>query len=444
MGPERAVTRWLRRASPTAFSAYAIIAAFAVYFCMYAFRKPFTAGKFEGDAVDIGIGVLGLKALLIVSQVLGYTVSKFLGIKVVSELSGRNRALAVVVLILIAELALVLFSVTPAPWSAIWLFFNGLPLGMIWGLVFGFLEGRRTTEALGAGLSASYIVASGVVQAIGRYVMRDWGVSEEAMPFVVGALFFLPMVFFVWLLAQLPPPSDKDEALRTKRAPMMASDRSAFFKAFLPGLLPLVLLHFVLTAYRGVRDDFAPEIWGALGFDHEPAILATTQIPVALGVLVFLGLLMLVRDNRRAVLTVQGLMLGGSALVGLATLAFDAGLIAPEVWMIAVSLGLYVAYVPFGSMLFDRLIAATGWIGTAGFMIYVTDAVGYLGQVAVTSYRYLGAKDLSWLDFFRGLSYATSIVCVASFAIALVYFAKRARPRAAVAAVAPAEAAPPA
>ncbi|PIB73332.1 DUF5690 family protein, partial [Mycolicibacterium brumae] len=25
-----------------------------------------------------------------------------------------------------------------------------LPLGLIWGLVFGFLEGRRTTEVLGA------------------------------------------------------------------------------------------------------------------------------------------------------------------------------------------------------------------------------------------------------------------------------------------------------
>ena len=47
---KHAITRWLERASPAAFSAYAIMAAFCTYFCMYAFRKPFAAGTFEGTA----------------------------------------------------------------------------------------------------------------------------------------------------------------------------------------------------------------------------------------------------------------------------------------------------------------------------------------------------------------------------------------------------------
>ena len=33
----------------------------------------------------------------------------------------------------------------------VWLFVNGLPLGMVFGLVIGFLEGRKVTEALSAG-----------------------------------------------------------------------------------------------------------------------------------------------------------------------------------------------------------------------------------------------------------------------------------------------------
>ncbi|MCB9529171.1 MAG: hypothetical protein H6701_12460, partial [Myxococcales bacterium] len=44
--PPPALTRWLERASPLAFSSYAIAAAFTTYFCMYAFRKPFGAGSF--------------------------------------------------------------------------------------------------------------------------------------------------------------------------------------------------------------------------------------------------------------------------------------------------------------------------------------------------------------------------------------------------------------
>ena len=154
------ITAWLTRAGPKAFSAYAIIAAFSTYFCMYAFRKPFTAGVFEGHYDVPGIGDLKWKVILVVSQILGYTVSKFAGIKIVSEMSPARRGLAIVALIAIAEAALGLFAITPAPWSAIWLFANGIPLGMIWGLVFGFLEGRRTTEALGAGLSASLLFSA--------------------------------------------------------------------------------------------------------------------------------------------------------------------------------------------------------------------------------------------------------------------------------------------
>ena len=40
---------------------------------------------------------------------------------------------------------------------------------------------------LGAGLSASYIVASGVVKGVGDVTMTDWGVPEHWMPFVTGA-----------------------------------------------------------------------------------------------------------------------------------------------------------------------------------------------------------------------------------------------------------------
>ncbi|MFO0744619.1 MAG: DUF5690 family protein [Myxococcota bacterium] len=427
VGPEGAITRWLRRAPPSAFSAYAIIAAFATYFCMYAFRKPFTAGTFDGK-LDLGpLGVLGLKSVFLITQVFGYMLSKFVGIKLVSEMSGARRGIALIILIGVAEGALALFAVTPAPWNALWLFVNGLPLGMVWGLVFGFLEGRKTTEALGAGLSASFIVASGAMKTIGSMVM-GWGVSEYVMPVVVGAMFLPLFGFFVWMLTKLPRPSSEDEALRTRREPMDGKARRAFFMAFLPGLLPLTMLHLVLTALRGVRDNFAPEIWKQLG-TTKPEILTLTEIPVALGVMVGLGLLMLVKNNRKALVTVQGLMGGGAALVGISTLLFDAGAISPTLWMILIGLGLYLAYVPFGSMLFDRLIAAMGWVGTAGFMIYVTDAVGYLGEVSVYVYKELGAGDMRWLDFFRVLTYVTSAVCTAAFAWGMFYFGRRARHR---------------
>ena len=128
------VTRWLTDTNPTAFSIYCIVAAFGTYFCMYAFRKPFTAATYDG-MVAFGVGY---KTILITSQVAGYTLSKFVGIKVVSEMPARYRAISIVALIGIAEVSLLLFAVTPVPWNFVWLFVNGLPLGMVFGLVLGF------------------------------------------------------------------------------------------------------------------------------------------------------------------------------------------------------------------------------------------------------------------------------------------------------------------
>lgn len=426
--PRSPITRWLSRTHDVVFSTYAVGAAFATYFCMYAFRKPFTAAEFRGeDVVLLGLPPIALKSLFVISQVLGYTASKFAGIKIVSELSGARRGLMIVLLIAVAEGALGLFAVTPHPWSAIWLFVNGLPLGMIWGLVFGYLEGRRLSEILGAGLSASYIVASGFVKTAGLWVHQGLGVSEDLMPFVTGAIFFGPLLVAVWLLTQIPPPTAEDEALRTRRQPMDGPRRRAFVKAYWPGLLLLTLLYFFLTAYRGVRDDFAVNIWSALGHGKEPALLTQTELPVAGGVLVALALLFLVKNNRRALVLVHLLMAAGTALVGAATLAFDAGAIDAVAWMVLLGLGLYLAYVPFGCVLFDRLIAAVGFVATAGFMIYVTDAVGYLGYVIVVLVKDFGSPEIGWLPFFRTLSYVTSILCTTCFLGATLYFVRASR-----------------
>lgn len=417
------ITRYLETASPTVFSAYAIVAAFTTYFCMYAFRKPYGAATYEGfEPVDLpGLPPLDYKIVLVIAQVLGYTLSKFTGIKVISEMAPARRAVALLGFIGFAHGALLLFAILPAPYNILAMFLNGLPLGMIWGLTFGFLEGRRTSEALGAGLSASYIIASGYVKWAGKELLAA-GVPTVWMPFATG-LFFLPiLVLAVFLLSRMPPPSPEDEAARTKREPMDAAARWAFLRAFAPGLIPLTLLYVALTAFRDFRDNFAAELWKALGYGSAPTVFATSENWVAFGVMVALGLLMVIKDNRVGLMAVHAVMMAGTALMGGATLLYQSGAVDGYWWMVLVGVGAYLAYVPYGCVLFDRLIAAVGVTATAGFMIYVTDACGYLGSVALMLYRDLGAPDLSWLDFFVAFTYATSIGCTALYAVSMLYF----------------------
>jgi hypothetical protein len=428
--PRGGITAWLERAPPATFTVVAGLAAFATYFAMYAFRRPFAVGRFAEPVSLFGLG-LDAKTLFVVAQVVGYATSKFLGIKVVSEVSPARRARVLVALIGVAELALVGFALAPAPWSALFMLANGLPLGMIWGLTFGFLEGRRTSDLLGVVLASSFIVASGAVKTVGRWSL-DAGAPEAWMPAIVGALFFPLLITATALLAQLPPPSADDEAARTRRAPMGADERRAFVRAQLPVLAPLIALYVGLTAFRDVRDVFAVELWDALGYGGAPAILTTAEIPVALGALLAVGAIGLVRDNRRAVVVVHLVILGGAVLVGGATLAHALGLVGPATWMIAVGLGLYLGYVPFNCVLFDRLIAALGSVANASFLITLADAFGYVGSVALLVTKSLGlvGDALDWIGTFRTLAYATTAWVLALGLVALAVVQRTAPARA--------------
>ena len=101
------LTRWLTTAPDGLFATYAIAASFSTYFCMYAFRKPFAAATYDELGTFAG---LDLKTALVISQIVGYTLSKVIGIRVCSELSRAHRALALVVLVLGAQLALFAFA----------------------------------------------------------------------------------------------------------------------------------------------------------------------------------------------------------------------------------------------------------------------------------------------------------------------------------------------
>ena len=138
------------------------------------------------------------------------------------------------------------------------------------------------------------------------------------------------------------------------------------------------------------------------------------------------------RSNVRALAVIHGLILLGLLLLGGSTLAFDAGLLGPLPWMIASGAGLYVVYTPFNAMLFDRMIAASGRVANAGFLIYVADAAGYAGSCALLLWRNFGMLQVEWLAVFRLAVYATSTVGLVLVTLSLIYFMGRARATATV------------
>jgi len=416
--PKHQITRWLGDTNGFAFTLYTALSAFCLYTCVYAFRKTFAAATFEGHSYA---GV-DYKSWLVISQIMGYGLSKFIGIKVISELKAHARSVGIILMVSMAALSWLLFATVPAPYNIVFLFTNGLPLGMVWGMIFGFLEGRGMTEVLGATLSVSFIFSSGLCRTTGAYLIRDWGVSEYWMPLAACGVFVMPLLLFLYLLDKVPPPTGKDEALRTRRQPMNATARRKFIATFLPGIILFVLCYVLLTIYRDFRDNFSAEVWETLGFGNSPDIFTTTEVPVSLSVLIIMGSLMLIKSNKTALMFNHVIIGGGMVLIGISTYLFEQHAISPVTWMILIGLGLYMGYVPFNSIFFDRLIATFHYVGTVGFIMYVADSAGYLGSVSVVLFKEFGYRNLSWLNVFITSGYIVSIAGATLIAGSMLYF----------------------
>ena len=410
-----AIGRWMAR--PWFFTLWCVLAAFGAYACMYGFRKPFTAA---------GYGGADAKAWLVTAQVLGYMLSKFIGIKVIAEMAAARRARVLLGIIGIVELSLVLFGITPAPFNAFWMFLNGLVLGMVFGLVLGFVEGRCLTEFFVAGLCASFILSDGVAKSVGLLLLKA-GVTEPWMPCAAGLIFALPLLIFVWMLTQIPAPTSQDEAARSQRVPMTRADRFAMLRRHGVGLFGIVFAYLLITVVRSIRADFAPEIWAGLGMSGQPAVFTQSELWVTLGVVVTNGALVLVRENRRAFFTGIGLATGGLAFALAALVGHHFGVLPPFFFMVLLGVGMYVPYVAVHTTIFERFIALTRERGNIGYLMYLADAAGYLGYVAVMLLRSAFPKGGSFLDFFRITAGALLATALVTLLIAWVFFARHSK-----------------
>lgn len=408
--------------SKTFFIVWCMLSAFGTYFCMYAFRKPFNAGTYS----NLFLGSIGYKSVLIIAQAIGYMLSKFIGIKVISELKAVSRNKLIISLILIAEAALLLFGLVPHPYNFIFLFLNGLPLGMVWGVVFSYLEGRRFTEVLAMGLSTSLIISSGYLKTIYFYV-HEWlpSVSEFWLPFVIGLLFLPLFLLFVWMLSVIPAPDAEDIKSRSPRLPMTNEDKRNVFRQYGLGLVLFVIVYALLATLRDFRDSFSVEIWTETDPGWDKTVFAKTETVAGVVVLIAVALLSAIKDNKRAFMATNALVIAGLFLSGFSTLLFSGHVISPFWWMLLTGTGLFLAYIPFQVVMFERMIALFRIKANAGFFVYICDSIGYLGSVLLLLYKNFFMSDVSWSNLLTHFCYAQTIISIAMMVIAIIFFFKK-------------------
>jgi hypothetical protein len=290
------------------------------------------------------------------------------------------------------------------------LFVNGFMLGFMWGIVFSYVEGRRATDFIGAVMAVSFIFAGGFTRSVALWLRDYWLIPEQWLAFATGFLFVVPLIVLIYLLEKTPDPDVTDIHERTQRQPMTRLQRKQFLRQFGSGVIAITIGYLFLTIMRDVRDNFMVNIFNELGYGSKPAIFTQTETSISLVILLVMSMLVFIRKNIRALQLVHVVVIIGFLLAGLSSIFFITGTLNGLLWMQLVGLGLYMGYIPFNCIFFERLIATFKIAGNVGFLIYLVDAWGYLGSSAVMLSKEVFRIQLSWSQFYP--------VCVVVFSVA--------------------------
>ena len=181
----------------------------------------------------------------------------------------------------------------------------------------------------------------------------------------------------------------------------------------------------LVTVLRSVRDDFAPEIWKGLGLTRDPAIFTQSELIVGLSVPATAALGIFIRGNRQAFFSAVGMSLLGLLLVALTLIGLRLRWISPFSFMVLVGVGLYLPYVAVHTTIFERLVAMTRDRATIVYLMYLVDAWGYLGYVAVMLGRTFFKVEGNFLEYFITLCWIVAGLGSACLIGCWIYFGRR-------------------
>lgn len=410
-----------KRLSDFIFILWAGGAALLSYSLVYALRKPFTAASFENaEFFD-----MDYKVVVTISQILGYVVSKFIGIKLISELQSEERFKFILTSVLLAEASLILFGLLSTPFNVAAMFLNGLSLGCMWGVIFSFIEGRRVTDILASLLGVSMVISSGTAKSVGLYVMNHLHVSEFWMPALIGAVALPLLLLLGWALNKLPEPNKEDIAMKSERETLNGKQRWELFKSFMPFLSMLFIANIAIVVLRDIKEDFLVNIIDVSAYS--PWLFAQIDSVVTLIILGIFGLMVLVKDNLKALSVLFGLIIAGMIVMSVISFRQQQLRLSPVIWLFIQSLCLYIAYLTFQTIFFDRFIACFRIRGNVGFFIVTTDFLGYTGTVLVLVLKEFCNPDIDWAVFYNQFAGYVGIFCCVTFVCSFVYLHQRFR-----------------
>jgi len=381
---------------------------------MYAIRKPFTALVYSQDILGYGI-----KSWMVLAQLLGYTLSKFVGIKWLGELNRNHRFRMIVLILTSATLPLLMLGFTNCKLWPLWMLLNGFPLGLIWGIVFSYIEGRNLTELIGAILACTFIFSSGFVKSI-AILLQENHFGLTFIPFYVAIVFLIPAIIFSYLLEKMPKPSPEEIRANSPRTALTKSERRAINRKYFGFLFAVIFLYGFLTLLRDIRDNFGAEIMSGLHIYNAKNLTQLESI-ITIIMLVSIPFISRVKNHYKAIITTLVATFIGGLICISTSILFEKQLIDGMGLLLFSGGGIYFGYILINISVMNRLIGFNGTPANSGFLVYMADSAGYLCSLFISGFALFSKKgELPWLNWFQNLIFFGGII-VMLFAVIAYY-----------------------
>ena len=363
---------------------------FSIYTCMYALRKPFSGLTFN----DMILWGMNIKIWMVLCQLIGYTLSKIVGIRFFGGLNRDYRGIFLICLMAASLIPLVILRFTSIEYWPFLMILNGFPLGLVWGLVFSYVEGRKFTELI-------------------LWLQSSLQLSINEVPYITGAFALFPAVIFIILLERFPSPTAEDIDLRLERKALDPSSQKRILGDLQHLILPFVVIYGLLTILRDFRDNFSADMLNQyLAYNTQSFV--KIELPVTLLLLCIVPAFSFIKSHTKSLkLTAYCTAIGGLICL-ISVLGFQLQFISLPALLVISGTGLYLGYILINISVMDRIIGLSGTNGNSGFLIYIADSVGYLFSLTITSVALLGNTDsIDWVSIFDKLIIVGSILIIA-------------------------------
>ncbi|MEY4040862.1 MAG: hypothetical protein RL233_393 [Bacteroidota bacterium] len=379
---------------------------FSIYTCMYALRKPFSGLTYN----DLTLWGFNVKIWMVLCQLIGYTLSKFVGIRFLGGLNRDYRGIFLICLMATSLVPLVILRFSVIEFWPFLMILNGFPLGLVWGLVFSYVEGRKHTELIGAMLACTFVFSSGWVKTIALWLQASLQLSINEVPYITGAFALFPAVVFIILLERFPGPSREDIELRIERKALDPKTQKKILGELQYLILPFVIIYGLLTILRDFRDNFSADMLNQYLVFNSQAFVKI-ELPVTLLLLCIVPGFSLIKSHIKSLkLTAYCISIGGCISL-ISVVGFQLQYLSLQALLIMSGAGLYLGYILINISVMDRIIGLSGISGNSSFLIYIADSIGYLFSLTITSIALLGNNDtVDWASIFNKLIIVGSVL----------------------------------